>query len=154
MNPVLRPFLLLFLFVAFPLHHLCAQGGNVHSKPGPLTVKETYGNGKIKSITVSETKVKPFNKDLFNVYKTTKVVRTEFDSISGNKTSHSVRMTKIGVGGKHCYEYFYKRTDYDAQGRRKHFEKSKCDKHKYRYKDYENGKVIFIHIEKKRRRKA
>lgn len=114
--------------------------------------KEYFANGNVKSITVTRVKT-PRNIDLFNLYKETKVIRDEYDSLNGRKIMHSERTTKIGMGGKHCYEYSSLRIDYDKNGKRKRYEKAKCDKHYYICKDYVNGKVSFIHIEKRRRKK-
>ena len=143
--------LLLILTLALPLQVMYAQTRSKPSK-SPMERKEYFANGKVKSITVTKIKT-PRNVDLFNLYKQTKVIRTEYDSLSGNKKMHSERTTKIGVGGKHCYEYSSLRIEYDANGKRKRYERSKCDKHYYICKDYVNGKVAFIHIEKKRRKK-
>ncbi|HET6990861.1 MAG TPA: hypothetical protein VFJ43_06030 [Bacteroidia bacterium] len=144
MNPVLK-FLFALLTVAFSLQ-------DMHAAVRRSVAKEFYANGKLKSLTITKVRT-PRNIDLFNFYKETKIIRTEFDSITGNKTMHSVRVTKVGIGGKHCYEYSSRLIDYDANEKRKYFEKSKCDKHKFMYKDYVDGKVSFIHIERKRRRK-
>lgn len=144
-------FLLLLLTMALPLQVIFAQTRSVSVKT-PLERKEYFANGNVKSVTVTKVKT-PRNIDLFNLYKETKVIRTEFDSLSGRKIMHSERTTKIGMGGKHCYEYSSLRIDYDENGKRKRYVKSKCDKHHYISKDYVNGKVTFTHIEKKRRKK-
>lgn len=124
----------------------------IHASIRRTETKEYYANGKIKSVTITRIKT-PRNIDLFNFYKETKVNRTEFDSINGNKKMHSVRITKVGMAVRHCYEYLSKKIDFDENGKRKRFEKSRCDKNYFIFKDYTNGKVTFIHIEKKRRRK-
>ncbi|CAN5765006.1 hypothetical protein BH11BAC7_BH11BAC7_13500 [soil metagenome] len=142
---------LLFLTLAFPLHEINAQTRRAPSK-SPMERKEYFANGNVKSVTVTKVKT-PRNIDLFNLYKETKVIRTEFDSLSGRRIMHTERTTKIGMGGKHCYEYSSLRIDYDENGKRKRYEKSKCDKHYFISKDYVNGKVTFVHIEKKRRKK-
>jgi hypothetical protein len=144
MNPVLKFLFVSVLTMAFSLHDLDAAVRRFEAK-------EFYTNGKIKSVTITRVST-PRNIDLFNFYKETKIVKTEYDSITGNKIMHSVRITKVGIGGKHCYEYSSKLINYDANERRQYFEKSKCDKHKFMYKNYVNGKVSFIHIERKRRR--
>ncbi len=143
--------LLLLLTLALPLQVMYAQTRS-NSSRSPVERKEYFANGKVKSVTVTKVKT-PRNIDLFNLYKQTKVIRTEYDSLSGNKIMHSERTTKIGMGGKHCYEYSSLRIDYDENGKRKRYERAKCDKHYYICKDYVNGKVSFIHIEKKRRRR-
>ncbi len=145
MNLVLKSFSLLLIILAFPLQQLYAGVQRTEAK-------EFYANGKIKSVTITKVRT-PRNIDLFNFYKETKVIRTVFDSISGNKKMHSVRITKVGIGGKHCYEYSSLKIDYDENGKRKYFEESKCDKHYFMFKNYVDGKVTFIHIDKKRRRK-
>ena len=151
MIPV-RKTLLLLLILAFPLHHLFAQDSLRRIVKNPIISKEFYKNGNLKSVTKIKTQV-PRNSDLFNYYKKTKVVRTVYDSITGRKKMFSVRITKAGVGGKHCYEYFYKKIDYDDTGKRTRFEKSSCDKNRYKFIIYKNWKKDFIHIERKRVRK-
>lgn len=145
MNPVLKSFFLLLITLAFPLQEMHA---GIHR----TEVKEYFANGKIKSVTITKVRT-PRIIDLFNFYKETKVIRTEFDSISGNKTFHSVRITKVGMGGQHCYEKYSLKITYDENRKRKYYEESKCDKHYLMYKNYVDGKVIFIHIEKKRKRR-
>lgn len=148
-----RKFLPLFLLIlALPLQDSYAQTRSVKPSKAPLEKKEYFANGKVKSVTVTKVKT-PRNIDLFNLYKETKVIRTEFDSLTGKKLMHSERTTKIGMGGKHCYEYSSLKITYDENGKRRRYERSKCDKHYYIRKDYVNGKVSFVHIEKKRRRK-
>ena len=144
--------LFLLCIMALPLQVMYARTPGISGSREPLERTEYFANGNVKSITVTKVKT-PRNIDLFNLYKETKVIRTEFDSLTGNKIMHTVRVTKIGMGGKHCYEYSSLRIDYDENGKRKRYERSKCDKHYYIRKDYVNGKVSFIHIEKKRRRK-
>jgi hypothetical protein len=144
---------LLITALALPLQVMHAQPRSAVTAKQPLERKEYFANGNVKSITVTKVKT-PRNIDLFNLYKETKVIRTEFDSLTGNKILHTVRVTKIGMGGKHCYEYSSLRIDYDENGKRKRYERSKCDKHYYIRKDYVDGKVSFIHIEKKRRKRG
>src|ERR1044072_7109204 len=137
---VLKPLLLL---LAFPLQHLVAQTSISDHSNKHFVTKEFYANGKLKSIT--KTKVQyPRNIDLFNFYKKTTVTRIEYDSVSTNKINLSRRITKVGVGGKHCYEYFYRRIDYDARGKRVRFEKTHCDKNRNKYIVYVNEKKDLI----------
>src|SRR6185436_1571742 len=111
---MLRVLKTLLLLLAFPLQHVYAQDAPASVTNKHFVKKEYYANGKIKSVT--KTKVKyPRNIDLFNFYKKTIVVRTEYDSISSNKINHSKRITKVGIGGKHCYEYFYKNIEYNQE---------------------------------------
>jgi hypothetical protein len=152
MFPVRKLLLLLLLTLALPLQESYAQARNAKPSKAPLERKEYFANGNVKSVTVTKVKT-PRNIDLFNLYKETKVIRTEFDSLTGRKIMHSERTTKIGMGGKHCYEYSSLKVVYDENGKRKRYEKSKCDKRYYIRKDYVNGKVSFVHIDKKRRRK-
>lgn len=148
-----RAILLLLLTLALPLQDIHARTNWVKPSRSPSQKTEYFANGNVKSVTVIKIKT-PRNIDLFNFYKETKIIRTEFDSLTGRKIMHSVRVTKVGIGGKHCYEYSNKRIDYDENGKRRRYEKSKCDKHYYMYKNYVNGKVSFIHVEKKRRRRV
>lgn len=112
--------------------------------------KEYYTNGNIKAVTTVRVTV-PRNIDPFNFYKKTRTERTEFDSISGRKTKETVRTTMVGNSGRRCYEVYYKQIDYDASGNRIRFQKSSCDKSKSKIKEYENGKLTFIRIQKRRR---
>ena len=141
---------LLFL-LAFPL--LVVAQNPAREKPGnPFIKKEFYANGKLKRVT--KTKVKtPRNIDLFNFFKKTTVITSEYDSLTSKKILYSKRVTKVGIGGKHCYEYFFKCINYNSTGTRIRFEKSHCDKNRSMYKEYTNGKVSFIHKEKVKRRK-
>jgi hypothetical protein len=150
MYPVKRYFLLIII-AALPLHGLFARTHSATDTQRPAAKTEYFANGNVKSVTVVKVKT-PRNIDLFNFYKKTKIIRTEFDSLSGAKIAHSVRVTKVGVGGKHCYEYSSVQINYDENGKRKSYEKSKCDKNYYIRKDYVNGKVSFIHVEKGHRR--
>ena len=150
MNFALKSFLFLII-LALPLHSIYGQNVSDESTNRNSQTKEYYSNGKIKSIT--KTKIKyPRNIDLFNFYKKTIVVQTVYDSILSNKITYVKRITKVGVGGKHCYEYFVKRIDYDQNGKRKKFEKGHCDKNRYKYILYVNGKKDFIHIERPRKK--
>jgi hypothetical protein len=153
MFPIRKLLPLLLLTLALPLQDSYARTTGVRARKAPFESKEYFANGNVKSVTVTKVKT-PRNIDLFNFYKETKVIRTEFDSLTGRKIMHSVRVTKVGIGGKHCYEYSSLRIDYDENGKRKRYEKSKCDKHYFMYKEYVDGKVSFIHIEKKRRRRG
>lgn len=149
------PFYKIFFFVcittALPLHGLWAKENSATDTQRPAAKTEYFANGNVKSVTVVKVKT-PRNIDLFNFYKQTKIIRTEFDSISGRKILHTVRTTKVGIGGKHCYEYSSIRIEYDENGNRKQYEKSKCDKNYYIRKEYVNGKLNFTHIEKGHRR--
>jgi hypothetical protein len=145
MYPRLKFYSLLLFTLAFPLQEL-------HAAIHRYELKEFYADGRIKSVTITKVTT-PRNIDLFNFYKETKVIKTVYDSATGNKVMHSVRITKVGVGGKHCYEYSSRFTNYDKNGLKTYSEKGKCDKHKYEYIWYEKGKVSFIHKEKKRRRR-
>ena|ERR1041385_6284288 len=141
----------LFLLLAFPLL-VVAQNTTVEKPGNPFIKKEFYSNGKLKRVT--KTKVKtPRNIDLFKFFKKTTVIINEYDSITSEKILYSKRITKVGIGGKHCYEYFFKCLTYSSTGKRIRFEKSHCDKNRYMYKEYTNGKVSFIHKEKVKRRK-
>lgn len=149
---MLRVLKTLILLLAFPLQHVSAQMASDagHKNSGSVS-REFYANGKIKSVT--KTKIRfPRNIDLFNFYKKTIVIRTEYDSVSSNKMMFSKQITKVGIGGKHCHEYFYKRIDYNQEGKRLRFEKAHCDKMRNKYIVYVNGKKNFIHIERPRKK--
>jgi hypothetical protein len=148
----LRVLKTLLILLAFPLQHVFAQASPTSTKNSRVLTKEFYASGKIKSITITKIRY-PRNIDLFNFYKKTITIRTEYDSISSNKINHSKRITKVGIGGKHCYEYYYRRIDYNQEGKRLRFEKSHCDKNRNKYIIYVNGKKDFIHIERPRKRK-
>ncbi|CAN5242551.1 hypothetical protein BH09BAC5_BH09BAC5_02800 [soil metagenome] len=150
---ILHPKLLFIsLLLALPLQLLLAINSTYSENKDPRQQTEYFANGNVKRITITKVKT-PRNIDLFNLYKQTKVISTEFDSITGKVIMHSRRITKIGVGGKHCYEISSLKIDYDVDGNRKHYEYAKCDKHYYIVKEYQNGKVAFTHIEKKRIRR-
>ena len=133
------------LAIVFSFHCSCATVNKT-------VLKEFYKNGKLKSLTIVKVKT-PKNIDLFTFYKETKIMRTDFDSISGFRLKYTERYTKVGFGGRHCYEIEAIQILYDVAGKRNFYEKSKCDKHQYEYRKYINGKLVFIHIEKKRKRK-
>ncbi|MBI3510066.1 MAG: hypothetical protein HY064_05345 [Bacteroidetes bacterium] len=116
-------------------------------------VREKYANGNTKTITKTKVTTNLYV-DLFNFYKKTTVICTEFDSITGKRIKHTERITKNGMSGKHCYEIYYQQIDYDKDGNRVHFEETWCDKRRNHTIEYENGKAVFIHIEKRRRRRA
>ncbi len=151
MPPIRKIFFLTAFTLALSLQ-LSGENGYSANDPKPSEQKEFFANGKVKSVTVVKIST-PRHIDLFNFYKKTKVERTEFDSITGNCISHTVRITKVGIGGKHCHELYYKRADFDRNGKRTRFEKSSCDRNKRKYIDYVNGKRTFVHIEKRRKRK-
>jgi hypothetical protein len=112
--------------------------------------KEYYPNGNLKAVTITIVTT-PNHADLFNYYKKTKVTRTEFDSVITRKSLETVRITKLGRGGRPCYEYYYKKINYDKNGKRTRFEVTDCDKSKYKVKEYTNGKVSFVRKQKRRR---
>ncbi len=142
-------FLSFLLLLALPLLELKA---GTYTKIAPVEKKEFFANGNVKSVTVIKIST-PRNIDLFNFYKETKIIKTEFDSATGRKILHTVRVTKVGIGGRHCYEYSSKIIKYELNGDRSYFERSKCDKNYFMYKNYINGKVSFTHIEKRSRRR-
>lgn len=142
MNPLCRTGLV-WLFFLLPCVSLYAGRTKTVNK-------EYYANGRIKAVVITVVTT-PRNADIFNYYKKTKISRTEFDSIISRKVKETIRITKLGKGGRPCYEVFYKEVDYDKNGKRTHFQKSDCDKSKDKIKEYKNGKVVFIH--EKRRRK-
>ena len=142
MNPVRRNGIAALLAFFFCLELLASRTKTIS--------KEYYANGRIKAVIVTVVTIPP-HPDIFNYFKKTKISRTEFDSLLSRKVKETVRITKLGKGGRPCYEYYYREIDYDKNGNRTHYEKSDCDKSKEIVKEYENGKVIFIH--EKRRRK-
>jgi hypothetical protein len=110
-------------------------------------IQKTYWpNGTIKTVTVIKTTTGKYV-DLFNFYKKTNVKQTDF-SEQGIKTRKTVRVTKLGRGGKPCYEIFSSQTDYDERGNKTRYEESQCDKNKTKLKVYQNGKLIFVRIHK------
>lgn len=130
---------IVFLIFVFPLH-------------AKRTIKkEYYANGKLKAVTKVRVTV-PRNIDPFNFYKKTRIERGEYDSISGRISKATVKITMVGHSGKRCYEVYYKQIDYDSEGNRIKFEKSRCDKSKSKIIDYENGKKSFVRIQKRRRK--
>lgn len=137
----IRAYVLLVLIFSLIVFPLCAR---------QTVNKEYYTNGKLKAITKTRVTV-PRNIDPFNFYKKTRIERHEFDSISGNLRKETVRTTMVGHSGKRCYEVYYKQIDYDDSGNRIKFQKSSCDKSKTKIKEYENGKITFIRIQKRRR---
>ncbi len=110
-------------------------------------IQKTYWpNGTIKTVTVIKTTTGKYV-DLFNYYKKTHVKQTDFNE-QGIKTRKTVRITKLGRGGKPCYEIYSSQTDYDEQGKITRYEESQCDKNKTKLKVYQNGKLIFVRIHK------
>ncbi|MGL4595991.1 MAG: hypothetical protein ACRCYO_00590 [Bacteroidia bacterium] len=132
-------FVLCCLIVALPAH---AQT----TRTRRAIEKEYWPNGNIKFVTVTKTTTGKYV-DLFNYYKKTNVKRTEFNE-QGIKIRKTVRVTKLGRGGKPCYEIFSSQTDYDEQGNKTRYEESQCDKNKSKLKVYQNGKLIFVRIHK------
>lgn len=114
--------------------------------------KQYYLNGNLKSITAVSTTL-PRYIDPMNFYKKTKVEVTEFDSLSKNMTRQFTRITKIGKDGKPCYEIFYEETIYDKFGNKKTYLRSRCDKQRSKFIQYKEGRVEFIQIHKRRKRK-
>lgn len=114
--------------------------------------KQYYLNGNLKSITAVSTTL-PRYIDPMNFYKKTKVEVTEFDSLSKNMTRQFIRITKIGKDGKPCYEIYYEETIYDKFGNKKTYLKSRCDKQRSKFIQYKEGRVEFIQIHKRRKRK-
>lgn len=114
--------------------------------------KQYYLNGNLKSITAVSTTL-PRYIDPMNFYKKTKVEVTEFDSLSKSMTRQFTRITKIGKDGKPCYEIFYEETIYDKFGNKKTYLRSRCDKQRSKFIQYKEGRVEFIQIHKRRKRK-
>jgi hypothetical protein len=143
MNPLNRSskFFVLFLFFLGIVSPLLAT---------KTVSKEYFLNGRIKAITIVVITM-PRNIDLFNFYKKTKVSRTEFDSLTSRKVRETVRITKLGHGGKPCYEIYFKQIDYDENGKRTRFQEFTCDKKKTKVKEYSDGEVIHVRIQKRRR---
>lgn len=142
MNPVRRKVWLLAGLLIYGLPLIAGKTKTVQ--------KEYYTNGNIRAVIITVVTT-PMHADLFNFYKQTKILRTEFDSVISRKTKETVRITKLGRGGKPCYEIYYKEIDYDKNGRRTHYEKSHCDKGRSKIKEYENGEVSFISIQRRKR---
>ena len=105
----------------------------------------------MKSITETRTTL-PKYIDPLNFYKKTKVIVTEYDSLTSNKTKEWTRITKIGKDGKPCYEIYYEEIQYDSTGHRVIYMMSRCDKKKAIFKEYKNGKLVFTRINKRRKR--
>lgn len=140
--------ILLILSFLVPAH-LWSQG---QTRTKTQVTKQYYLNGNLKSITAVSTTL-PRYIDPMNFYKKTKVVVTEFDSISKGMTRQFTRITKIGKDGKPCYEIFYEETVYDKFGNKKTYLKSRCDKQRSKFIQYKEGHVEFIQIHKRRKRK-
>jgi hypothetical protein len=110
-----------------------------------------FVNGNVRALIITETII-PWHSDFYSYYKETRVFRTEFDSLTGRRVKETVRYTKLGRGGRHCYEILYKETRYDLAGNKTHFEKQKCDKYKSKTIEYTGGKKTSVIIHKPRRR--
>lgn len=127
---------------------LLSQG---QTRTSRKVTKNFYGNGNVKSISETSTTL-PKYIDPMNFYKKTKMVVTEFDSITTLKVKEWTRIFKIGKDGKPCHEIFYEEIVFDQYGNRVTYMKSRCDKRKSKYKQYKNGKVDFIQVVKRRKR--
>lgn len=112
--------------------------------------RQYFINGNLKSITETRTTL-PKYIDPLNFYKKTKVIVTEYDSITMKKLREWTRVTKIGKDGKPCYEIFYEEINYDSAGNRVTYTMSKCDKRRFIFKEYKNGKLTFTRIQKRRK---
>jgi len=138
--------LLLFLILTAPLF---SQG---QTRTKKQVVKQYFLNGRIKSITETRTTL-PKYIDPLNFYKKTKVIVTEYDSLSNKKSRQLTRVTKLGRDGKPCYEIFFEEIKYDSNGERVTYNMSKCDKRKTMFKEYKGGKLVFTRIQKRRKRR-
>ncbi|MCK6639989.1 MAG: hypothetical protein L6Q81_07880 [Bacteroidia bacterium] len=143
---MLRILVILLFFVPA---QLLSQG---QTRTRKQVTKQYYLNGNLKSITAVSTTL-PRYIDPMNFYKKTKVEVTEFDSLSKSMTRQFTRITKIGKDGKPCYEIFYEETIYDKFGNKKTYLRSRCDKQRSKFIQYKEGRVEFIQIHKRRKRK-
>lgn len=91
--------------------------------------------------------------DPMNFYRKTKVNVIEYDSLTTLKKKEWTRVTKIGKDGKPCHELFYQEINYDSTGQRLNYTSSKCDKRRFVFKEYKDGKLVFTRIQKRRKRK-
>jgi hypothetical protein len=114
--------------------------------------KQYFSNGHLKSVTETRTTL-PRYIDPLNFYKKTKVIVTEYDSLSTHKTRQWTRITKIGKDGKPCYEIYFEEIRYDASGNRMTYQSNRCDKRRSTFKQYNDGKLEFIRIQKRRKRR-
>lgn len=140
---------ILVILLFFVPAQLLSQG---QTRTRKQVTKQYYLNGNLKSITAVSTTL-PRYIDPMNFYKKTKVEVTEFDSLSKNMTRQFTRITKIGKDGKPCYEIFYEETIYDKFGNKKTYLRSRCDKQRSKFIQYKEGRVEFIQIHKRRKRK-
>lgn len=140
---------ILVILLFFVPAQLLSQG---QTRTRKQVTKQYYLNGNLKSITAVSTTL-PRYIDPMNFYKKTKVEVTEFDSLSKSMTRQFTRITKIGKDGKPCYEIFYEETIYDKFGNKKTYLRSRCDKQRSKFIQYKEGRVEFIQIHKRRKRK-
>ncbi|HEU4719496.1 MAG TPA: hypothetical protein VFU15_16750 [Bacteroidia bacterium] len=143
MNYLLRIMIMLFFLFS-------AGGVHAQTKSKRTIVRENYSNGKPSKVMVVRVTRSKFE-DPSNYYKRTKVTTTYFDSISGHVTKKTVLITKLGESGPPCYEIFRKETLYDARGKKVRMEKQRCDRRRYVLKEYRNGKLVHVLIQRRRR---
>lgn len=144
----MRPLILCIFFQMLSLF-VYGQG---QTRTKKQITRQYFGNGNVKSITETRTTLPKFI-DPLNFYKKTKVIVTEYDSLTAKKSREWTRITKIGKDGKPCYEIFYEEINYDSTGRRVTYTLSKCDKKRAIFKEYKNGKLVFTRIQKRRKRR-
>lgn len=143
-----RSLILCFLAMSFSIF----VNGQGQTRTKKQITKQYFVNGNLRSITETRTTL-PRYIDPMNFYKKTKVVVTEYDSVTTKKTREWTRVTKIGKDGKPCYEIYYEEIKYDSLGNRVTYNMSRCDKKKSCFKEYKNGKLVFTRIQKRRKRK-
>ncbi|HLG03312.1 MAG TPA: hypothetical protein VI731_06930 [Bacteroidia bacterium] len=112
--------------------------------------KEFFLNGNVKSITVT-TVTMPKRVDLFSFYKKTKISRIDFDSLTGYKLRETCRITKAGHSDRHCYELYFREVEYDQYGNRVRYQEFFCDKGKGKVKEYRDGELVKVIVQKRRR---
>lgn len=140
------------IFIIFFLFALIAQAnaqGQTRTKK--QVVKAYFANGKLKSVTTTHTTLPKFI-DPMNYYRKTKVNIMEYDSLTAIKTREVTRITKIGKDGNPCFELFFEEIKYDEFGHRSTYAMSRCDKKKFVFKQYADGKLVFTRINKRRKR--
>lgn len=102
---------------------------------------DTFENGAVKSIT--QKWIKTFEKPPMHEYytKTTTVITEFFDDGSKKLEEKSVQL--IATFGPPCTEVEYSKKSWYKSGKKKYFEKRKCDKHLSIIKEYnKKGQLI------------
>ncbi|GAB4134401.1 MAG: hypothetical protein Fur0041_07640 [Bacteroidia bacterium] len=137
---------LLFTVIVCLLFTVCQAQGRVTKK----LVKEYYADGSVKSVKKIKER-RNINVDPYNYYKKTRVEITLFDSLSGVKYYHSLKITIIGEpSSHHCIQKLERKTYYDSKGRKMKEEVMKCDEGYRKLVIYNKGRKSFISINKRR----